>query len=54
MKIQNNIWSLLEIYTTPLIHASHCGYTEVVKLLLEQKGIDINAKRIYYFDLKFV
>ena len=25
------------------------GNTEIVKLLLEQKGIDINAKNVYFF-----
>ena len=31
---------------TPLIVASSIGYTEIVKLLLSQSGIEINCKDI--------
>ena len=31
------------------MYASEKCHTEVVKLLLEQKGIDINAKDVYLF-----
>ena len=32
--------------------ASDKGYTEIVKILVEQEGIDINAKDIYlYYSL---
>ena len=30
------------------------GNTEIVKLLLEHEGIDINAKDFYLFYLKFI
>ena len=29
------------------MYASRNGHTEIVKMLLEQKGIDINAKDVY-------
>ena len=29
------------------MYASHNGRTEIVKMLLEQNGIDINAETIY-------
>ena len=31
--------------------ASRYGHPEIVKMLLEQKGIDINATTIYLFSL---
>ena len=34
--------------------ASQNGHTEIVKLLLEQKGIEINAKSISIYLLKFI
>ena len=42
------------MYRTALILASQKGKTEVVKLLLEQTGIDINAKSVYLFSPIFV
>ena len=33
--------------------ASENGHTEIVKLLLEQNGIDINAKDVYLFYMTF-
>ena len=30
------------------MYASEYGHTEIVKLLLEQEGIDINAKNVYF------
>lgn len=40
-------WNLIRIfYMTPLIHASWAGNVELVKLLIKQKGIDINCKDI--------
>ena len=34
--------------------ASARGHTEIVKILLEQEGIDVNAKNVYLFILKFI
>ena len=36
------------------MHASANGYTKIVKILVEQEGIDINAKNVYLFCLKFI
>ena len=36
------------------MYASGNGRTETVKILLEQEGIDINAKDIQLFLLKFI
>ena len=42
--VQNNIWSFFKLFMTALIIASENGYTEIAKILGEQKGIDINVK----------
>ena len=34
--------------------ASENGRTDVVKLLLKQNGIDINAKTVFLFSLDFI
>ena len=36
------------------MYASRNGHTKIVKVLLEQKEIDINAKNIYSFYLIFI
>ena len=43
---QNYKWKLLQSFETALIWASRNGRTEIVKLLLEREGIDINAKDV--------
>ena len=43
---QNDIWKLFKLLFTALMRASANGNTEIVKILVEQKGIDINAKNI--------
>ena len=35
------------------MYASSKGHTEIVKILLEQNGIDINAKAVYLISAKF-
>ena len=50
LRFQNNIWNFFELFNTALILASQNGHTEIVKILVEQKGIDINAKNIVYFN----
>ena len=54
LKIQNYIWNLFKLFDTALIWASEKGNTEIVKMLVEQDGIDINAKNIYFFLSKFI
>ena len=52
---QNNNLCLFNIFKErPLIIAIENGCVEIVKLLLEQKGIDINAKSIYLFHLEYI
>ena len=43
------IWNFLKLFKTPLIMAVLTNKFENVKLLLEQKGIDANAKDAYLF-----
>ena len=38
----------MKLLLTALMYASANGHTEIVKILLEQKVIDINAKDIYF------
>ena len=45
---------MFKLYITALMKASKNGNIEIVKLLLEQKGIDVNAKDNYCFHSKFV
>ena len=45
--IHNNIWNFIDFFKTALIMASDNGYSEIVKMLLEKRGIDINAKTVY-------
>ena len=49
-----HIWSLYKLFVGPLFSAVYKKSPEIVKLLLDQKGIDINAKNINSFYLKFV
>ena len=42
--IKNIIWCLSILFETALIKASVNKQTEIAKLLLEQKGIDVNAR----------
>ena len=34
----------LQDHVTPLYHASYIGRTDIVKILLEEGGADVNAK----------
>ena len=40
------MWELFKLLWTALIWASHKGYTKIVKLLIEQERIDINAQSV--------
>ena len=51
---QNNKWKLYKLLFTSLIFASLNGHTEIVKMLLEQEGIDINAQDTKLFLSKFI
>ena len=43
---QNNDWNLIKLLWNALMIASGNGRTEIVKILLEQNGIEINAKNV--------
>ena len=51
---QNNIWKLLILYNTALIWASQNGHAEIVKLLVEQEGFDVNVKTAYLLSSIFI
>ena len=46
---QNNIWNFIKLFETALIWASFNGHTEIVKILVEQEGIDNYPKNIGTF-----
>ena len=47
IEILKDLWNLTQTFNnTPLNHAAAKGHTEAVKLLLSQRGIDINCKNI--------
>ena len=46
LKIKSFIKFISHIYITPLIFASEKGYTEIVRLLLSQPGIDVNCQAL--------
>ncbi|KAH0785867.1 hypothetical protein GPJ56_010267 [Histomonas meleagridis] len=50
----NSFWEMFEIFRTALMLASLNNRIESIKLLLEQKAIDVNAKDIHLFDIKFI
>ena len=51
---QNNIWNFFKLFRTALICAPEYGHTEIVKILVEQEGIDINAKdNVHFNNLEF-
>ena len=45
---QNNIWNFFKLFYTALMKASKYSHTEIVKILVEQEGIDVNAKDKVY------
>ena len=47
---QNNVWNFFKLFDTALMFASRKGHTEIVKILVEQEEIDINAKNNFYFN----
>ena len=51
---QSNIWYLFKLFISALMFAAQNGHTEIVKLLLKQKGIDFNAKDVFLLCLKFI
>ena len=54
MIFQDKIWNLFNTFFTALMSASRYGNVEIVKLLLEHKGIDVNAQTIYFLYSMFI
>ena len=44
---QNNTWKLFKLFNTAFILSSQKDHLEIVKLLLEQKGIDIMKDKLH-------
>ena len=51
---QNDNWKSFKLYKTALINSSRNGNKEIIKILLEQDGNDINAKDIKLHCLIFI
>ena len=51
---QKKFWDMIDFLRTLLILAANGNCTEIMKLLLERGGIDINAKDIYLFSSMFI
>ena len=43
---QNNIWNFFKLFKTALMKASSGGHTEIVKILVETEGVDLDAKYV--------
>ena len=43
---QNNLWKLIKLLFTALMWASDYGHIKTLKMLVEQEGIDVNAKNV--------
>ena len=54
LRFQSNFWYLFKLLLSALMIAAEKGHIEIVKLLLEQKGIDLNAKDVFLLYLKFI
>ena len=50
IKLISIIWNFFKLFITALMKASENGNTEIVKILVEQEGIDINGKGFVYFN----
>ena len=51
-RFQNNYWNLFKLLWTALMMASRYSHLEIVKMLLEQKGIDKGAAK-NFFTIQF-
>ena len=52
-RFQCNIGKLFEIFKIAFIRAAEFHQTEIVKFLIEQKRIDVNAKFFYFENFLF-
>ena len=46
----NNIWNFFKLLWTALIFASENENIEILKILIKQKGINLNAKDNFYLN----
>ena len=51
--ILNYIWIFFNLFKTALMIASESNLTEIVALLVEQEGIDLNVRDFYLSDSIF-
>ena len=51
--LHNHHWNSFKLFATAIMHASVKGHAQIVKLLLGQKGIDVNAGNIYLLHSMF-
>ena len=49
----NNIWSLFKIFQTAFIKAVQKSNVDIVKLIFEQGGVNINEKDVYLLYSEF-
>ena len=50
---QKIIWNFLRLFSSALMIACKQGNSEIVQLLIEKDGIDINARIVYLISLGF-
>ena len=48
------IWVFFKLFCTALIWASSKDHTEIVRLLLAHKEINVNEKDVHLFSSKFI
>ena len=51
---QNHHWNLFILFDTALILASSRGHIEVVRLLVAQQEVDVNAQNEYLLHSMFI
>ena len=54
MQFPNNIWNSYRICYTALIYAAQHGFRDVVRTLLENEEIDVNAKDIFLLFCEYL
>ena len=47
---QNHIWNFIKLFMTALILAIEKCHIEIMEILVEEEGININAKNKDYFN----
>ena len=52
--IHFNIWNFIWLFRTELMYACENGHIDIVKLLLKQKEIEINAKSVSLYSSELI